>query len=167
MTKGSQSSEQLARAAARQRERYAAGGEAQRAIKRRASDKIRRRVIPVIDKIKMDSGCVDCGYREHPAALHFDHIDPKSKRFSIAKGLTRSWDAILAEIAKCEVRCANCHAIRGVREGHLGRPRIGGQQDNAQQLIETLFDNYATTAIDTGHAVAWDGTGPRPTQGAS
>ena len=27
--------------------------------------------------------------------------------------------------------------------------------------------DYATTAIDTGHAVAWDGPGPRPTQGAS
>lgn len=57
--------------------------------------------------------CVDCGYDVH-IALHFDHIDPASKKLSIAKMYSRAykWEAILQEIAKCEVRCANCHALR-------------------------------------------------------
>jgi hypothetical protein len=27
-----------------------------------------------IQSIKMERGCTDCGYREHPAALDFDHL---------------------------------------------------------------------------------------------
>ena len=38
-----------------------------------------------LDTIKTQSGCVDCGYNEHPAALQFDHIDPKTKKFSISR----------------------------------------------------------------------------------
>jgi hypothetical protein len=79
---------------------------------------------PLINAIKLERGCIDCGYRRHPAALHFDHRDPSTKRFEIAKGITRNWAVLLAEIAKCDVRCANCHTIRGIREGHLGRPRV-------------------------------------------
>lgn len=29
--------------------------------------------------VKMAAGCSDCGYREHPAALEFDHRDPATK----------------------------------------------------------------------------------------
>lgn len=116
--------EQKARQAKHQRERYAAGGAAARRYSRDKVAVVRSVRIPAISQIKMDRGCADCGYNAHAAALHFDHIDPATKLFTIAKGLTRSWSAILAEIAKCEVRCANCHAIRGVREGHLGRPRV-------------------------------------------
>ena len=110
--------------AAAQRARYASDLERYRRIIREKSQRVRAARSPVIDAIKMEHGCVDCGYDAHPAALHFDHVDPSTKLFGIAKGLTRSWSAILAEIAKCEVRCANCHAIRGVQEGHLGRPRL-------------------------------------------
>lgn len=57
--------------------------------------------------------CVDCG-NDNPVVLDFDHIDPSLKTESISKivsgGFSRKkiWD----EIAKCEVRCANCHRIR-------------------------------------------------------
>lgn len=27
-----------------------------------------------LDAYKLKNGCVDCGYREHHAALHFDHV---------------------------------------------------------------------------------------------
>lgn len=74
-----------------------------------------------IQKIKLDSGCVDCGYRKHPAALDFDHIDPMQKSFQISSSLgSRSWDEILSEIEKCEVRCANCHRIK-TAEGRVKR----------------------------------------------
>lgn len=66
----------------------------------------------LIDSIKLERGCLDCGFRGHPAALDFDHTDPAAKSWSIATNLSRSCERLLQEIAKCEVRCRNCHAIR-------------------------------------------------------
>jgi hypothetical protein len=58
--------------------------------------------------------CVDCGYGAHEAALQFDHIDPAQKKFTISggAGIAKSWDVLVAEARKCELVCANCHAIR-------------------------------------------------------
>jgi hypothetical protein len=54
--------------------------------------------------------CVDCGETD-PLVLEFDHL--ADKRFNIAKGMRdRSWQAVLDEIAKCDVVCANCHRRR-------------------------------------------------------
>jgi hypothetical protein len=106
------------------REHYRAGGAESRRKSREKVAVVRAERIVFISKYKTDRGCVDCGYKAHPAALGFDHIDPKTKRFGIAKGLTYSMKVLLAEIAKCEIRCANCHMIRSVKEGHLGRPRV-------------------------------------------
>lgn len=64
-------------------------------------------------EIKLASGCVDCGYRAHPDALDFDHLPGSDKEFNISRALrSKNWDAILAEVAKCEVRCANCHRVK-------------------------------------------------------
>ena len=57
--------------------------------------------------------CVDCG--EHDAVvLDCDHVDPTSKRSSVSF-LARSgypWKTVLAELEKCQMRCANCHRRR-------------------------------------------------------
>jgi hypothetical protein len=54
--------------------------------------------------------CVDCGERD-PLVLEFDHL--RDKAFNIGQHLThRSWQAVLVEIEKCEVVCANCHRRR-------------------------------------------------------
>lgn len=65
-----------------------------------------------LDEIKVERGCVDCGFKAHPSALHFDHRDRTLKRFSIAHGIMSGWTKLLEEVAKCDVRCANCHAIK-------------------------------------------------------
>jgi hypothetical protein len=66
-----------------------------------------------LDAIKLARGCTDCGYNVHPAALQFDHLPGTEKRFDIGKsGIGVSRAKRDAEIAKCEVVCANCHAIR-------------------------------------------------------
>lgn len=56
-------------------------------------------------------GCIKCG-EKHFACLQFNHIDPKTKSFSICKGITDciSIDSIKEELLKCEILCANCHA---------------------------------------------------------
>ncbi len=64
--------------------------------------------------IKLARGCADCGYNAHPRALEFDHLPGTDKVAGIAymTGTGQPWARIEAEIAKCEVVCANCHAIR-------------------------------------------------------
>ena len=55
--------------------------------------------------------CVDCG-NPNPIVLEFDHVrGKKHKAVSVMVIESFSWVTILKEIAKCEVRCANCHRI--------------------------------------------------------
>jgi hypothetical protein len=71
-------------------------------------------------KIKLKSGCVDCGYRENAQALQFDHTGTDKKES--VSNLIRSdysWETILKEIAKCEVVCANCHSVRTQNRKHV------------------------------------------------
>lgn len=53
--------------------------------------------------------CVDCNEKD-PLVLEFDHITNDKKR-DITQIVHRGWAAksLMDEIAKCEVRCANCH----------------------------------------------------------
>lgn len=70
-----------------------------------------------VREIKLERGCQDCGYRKHPEALEFDHREPSVKLAGIASMVSWHfpWEAILQEIMKCDVVCANCHRIRTVR----------------------------------------------------
>lgn len=52
--------------------------------------------------------CVDCGESD-PVVLHFDHVRG-TKIHNVSRMVrTHNWRKVAAEIAKCEVRCANCH----------------------------------------------------------
>lgn len=59
-----------------------------------------------------DKSCTICGISDI-RVLDFDHVDPKTKEFSVAKGLSNlyTWDRIIVEIGKCRILCANCHRI--------------------------------------------------------
>jgi hypothetical protein len=53
--------------------------------------------------------CVDCGETDL-SVLEFDHVrGMKLGDISMMVGAGYPWAKIEAEIAKCEVRCANCH----------------------------------------------------------
>jgi hypothetical protein len=68
--------------------------------------------------------CVDCGETD-PVVLEFDHVRGK-KKFNISgNAYAKSDQELEKEIAKCEVRCRNCHVKRHHRDGygHKGRPR--------------------------------------------
>lgn len=59
--------------------------------------------------------CNRCGYDQHYAALQFHHVEPSEKDVSWAKLRLRSWTKIEAELDKCELLCANCHAVEHAR----------------------------------------------------
>lgn len=64
-----------------------------------------------LDSIKIASGCVDCKIWGPPEVLGFDHIEGE-KKFNIGQSWNQGRVALEEEIAKCEIVCANCHAIR-------------------------------------------------------
>lgn len=66
-----------------------------------------------VDEFKLREGCARCGYAEHPHALHFHHRDGADKEASVSRLISRegSDKRLWAEIAKCDVICANCHAV--------------------------------------------------------
>lgn len=72
-----------------------------------------------------EQGCKDCGIKD-PLVLEFDHIDPETKIESVCKLLQkgRKMETILAEVAKCEVRCCNCHRRRTIQQFGWYRARI-------------------------------------------
>ena len=56
--------------------------------------------------------CVDCGEAD-PLVLQFDHREPATKRREVSCMIRDyAWPQVEAEIAKCDVRCANCHQRR-------------------------------------------------------
>lgn len=88
----------------------------------RARDKItiedsRRRLAAYLT----DHPCVDCGQLDI-RVLEFDHVRG-DKRDDIARmiEMSYSWPAIEIEIAKCDVRCANCHRIKTCERGGFWR----------------------------------------------
>ena len=67
--------------------------------------------------------CVDCGESD-PVVLDFDHVDPATKLWSVGTMLSRQASpAIEREIAKCVIRCANCHRMRTAQQ--IGSYRLG------------------------------------------
>lgn len=81
--------------------------EARRAHYRQSAD-YRRRVIARYKRMK---GCIDCGYNAHPDALEFDHKPGTKGTKTVGSMMYQGWDEIKRELMKCDVRCANCHAI--------------------------------------------------------
>lgn len=60
-----------------------------------------------------DAPCMDCGGRFPPECMDFDHVRGE-KLFNVshvAKAL-KNIEKLEAEIAKCDLVCANCHRIR-------------------------------------------------------
>jgi len=56
---------------------------------------------------------MDCGGSFPPECMDFDHRNPEEKSGDISRLSYKAGEQrFLAEIAKCDVICANCHRIR-------------------------------------------------------
>lgn len=59
--------------------------------------------------------CKDCGLEPKiPGIMEFHHRDPRLKLVNVSWMLSGgvSWPIVLAEIAKCDLLCCNCHKMR-------------------------------------------------------
>ncbi len=82
----------------------------------------------------LEHPCVDCGVRD-PVLLDFDHRDPSSKRSEVARlASSKPWRQVLAEILKCDVRCANCHRRKTARQ--LGWAKLLRSATEFSNLID-------------------------------
>lgn len=73
------------------------------------SERIRKYVASVLSGAK----CTDCP-ETRAITFHFDHRNPATKSFSINDALkgSISLERVKGEIAKCDIVCASCHAVR-------------------------------------------------------
>lgn len=96
--------------------------------KQRAAERKRRAQMRQIVDTHKDVPCVDCGGRFPAVCMDFDHVsDDKVAGISQMIHSNFGIDSILAEIAKCEVVCANCHRLRTASRGQW----YGSQEERA------------------------------------
>lgn len=100
--------------------------EQQKAAQRRYYDKnaeayaergriYRTQMTTEVNRIKEASPCTDCGESYPACVMQFDHTGD-DKVLAVSRLLrSKGWPTVLDEIAKCELVCANCHAVRSWR----------------------------------------------------
>lgn len=79
--------------------------------KKRHADEIRKFLYMYL----LEHSCVDCPETD-PVVMHFDHMG--NKEFNIGNAVNRgvSLETLKKEIAKCVIRCANCHAKKTAKD---------------------------------------------------
>ncbi len=76
---------------------------------RAAIHRIKKRNFFIVREYLESHPCITCGETD-PIVLDFDHRDSSTKIKAISHMMAfAGTDTIKAEIAKCDVRCANCH----------------------------------------------------------
>jgi hypothetical protein len=110
---------------------------------------------PLLLAYLLDHPCVDCGQRD-PVLLDFDHRDRSSKRSEVARlASTKPWQQVIAEIEKCDVRCANCHRRRTARQFGWGKLLRGVTE------VGNTIDQLAFVQLQQGFVAAGGSLGTR------
>lgn len=58
--------------------------------------------------------CADCKASFQPYQMDFDHREPRRKSFQVTstRAMLMRRERVIEEIEKCDIVCANCHAVR-------------------------------------------------------
>jgi hypothetical protein len=83
-----------------------------------------------LDDLKGKTPCMDCGIQYPHYVMEFDHREGEEKISTVGHA-SSSWKAIHAEIAKCDIVCANCHSIRT----HLRRVSGGRASVSKNEML--------------------------------
>ena len=70
--------------------------------------------------------CADCGMQYPYYVMDFDHREGEDKLANVTHLRYMSEDTLRAEIAKCDVVCANCHRERTWKRTWSRRRRVKG-----------------------------------------
>lgn len=64
-----------------------------------------------MNNLKISIGCQVCGYNKTHFALHFHHLNPAIKKYTIAAAIHKvlNREKMIEELKKCIVVCGNCH----------------------------------------------------------
>lgn len=76
------------------------------------NEKKKQLIIDLLLETLKTNQCIDCGINDI-RVLEFDHVRGE-KRFNLMDSTNRKYglNTIKEEIAKCEIRCRNCHKIK-------------------------------------------------------
>ena len=66
--------------------------------------------------------CVKCGSSD---CLEIDHVDPRTKLFTVSCGYRYSPDRLWAEVAKCQLLCKKCHTEKSALD--FGKRPVSGR----------------------------------------
>ena len=83
--------------------------------------KQKQKIYKWVDHYKSSRGCNNCGTTDE-RCLHLHHRDAETKKRSVAQLIGKGYifETVKAEVAKCEVLCANCHSILHHEEKRSG-----------------------------------------------
>lgn len=65
---------------------------------------------------KLGGKCAKCG---SPSNLQFDHVNPKTKTFEVARIGSYAEKTFWEEVSKCQLLCGRCHNIKTIQEKGL------------------------------------------------
>jgi hypothetical protein len=84
----------------------------------------------------LEHPCVDCG-EDDLRVLEFDHEDPSGKSDDVTRlaACSLPWWRVEAEIAKCSVRCANCHRRRTAQMFGFSRHAVEQRRPDQRHAV--------------------------------
>jgi hypothetical protein len=127
-------------------------GDLHRRQSRDSRDKRRAIARAYVTKILVGGTCADCGLAD-PAVLEFDHVGPKTMEVGKLVREAYRLERVIAEIANCELVCANCHRRRTRRRAHSWRQQRVDDDPRPLRRRNLLFlERYLAAApcVDCG-----------------
>jgi hypothetical protein len=114
---------------ARDRAYYQKRREHIRAMKRVSQKRLRVKRADYMRALKEGRACSICGGTPHFSAMDFHHVQPANKRENVSIIVGRGWsmDSIHAEMAKCDLVCANCHRYLHWQEKEAAKAEAGAR----------------------------------------
>ena len=120
--------------AANSRRHYERNKETYLARGRKNKKRYRKQNRALVLDLLIGKNCVDCGESD-PVVLDFDHRDPTMKADTIGRLVgSGQWNKVAAEIAKCDVRCGNCHRRRTAAQFGWTKLLLQQAAENASKL---------------------------------